>query len=313
MNSPRVSIVIPAYNAVRWLDETVSSVKAQTFTDWEIIIVNDGSTDDTATLIQELAAGDVRIKGVHQSNSGHCAARNTGLAQTSAEVAYVIFLDADDLWETDALEALVSSLDQQPQACGAYGYCRYIDQQGQFCRGDELEVFHRERYRVAENGRLETVPPNEFTTFCVIAVYAPIVTVGSVLLRKKDVLLNGLFDEQLYCFEDWDQWARLTPNSFLVWLDKPVLRYRWHGENMSQDGHRMGLAERAARKKMLRYFPANTPEGRIMRLGAWYHRMINARRYRHSGQKHLMVGRVLPAIKDALRSVKQLSLALRRE
>jgi glycosyltransferase involved in cell wall biosynthesis len=312
MSSSLVSIIIPAFNATRWLHDTVASVRGQSFQEWELILVDDGSTDDTALVMFQLAAVDSRIRVVQQANAGHCAARNTGFFQAGETSPYVIFLDADDLWEVDTLETLVTLLSQHPQACGAYGSSRYINQRGQFYREGELESFHRERYQVGKSGALEIVAPHEPTTFRVISIYAPMVSVGSVLLRKADVARKGLFDVQLNGYEDWDQWARLVQDSYFAWSEKPVLRYRQHDGNMSRDGHRLGLEEREVRKKLLRIFPVTTPDGRIMLLGAWYHRLLNLRRYLANAKANFFAGKIHSAALDALRSVKQLWLGFIR-
>lgn len=312
MHSTLVSIIIPAFNATRWLPDTVASVREQSFQEWELILIDDGSTDETASLMFQMAAADSRIRVVQQANAGHCAARNIGFFHAGETSPYVIFLDADDLWEVDALETLVTLLGQHPQACGAYGCSRFINQHGQFYRKGELESYHRERYQVGRNGTLETVAAHEPTTFRVLSIYAPIVTVGSVLLRKSDVARKGLFDVQLNGYEDWDQWVRLVQDSYLAWSEKPVLRYRQHDANMSKDGRRLGLEEREVRKKLLQLFPVTTPDGRIMRLGAWYHRLLNLRRYLARAKANLFAWKIHSAALDALRSVKQLWLGLIR-
>jgi glycosyltransferase involved in cell wall biosynthesis len=311
-HSSLVSIIIPAFNATRWLQDTVASVQEQSFQEWELILVDDGSTDDTASVMHQLAATDSRIRVVQQANAGHCAARNTGFFESKESSPYVIFLDADDLWEVNTLEILVTLLNQHPHACGAYGSSRYINQRGQFYRQGELESYHRDRYQVGKSGALETVAPHDPTTFRVVSIYAPMVSVGSVLLRRDDVAKKGLFDVRLNGYEDWDHWTRLVQDSYLAWSDKPVLRYRQHDGNMSKDGHRLGLEEREVRKKLLQIFPVTTPDGRIMRLGAWYHRLINLRRYLANAKANFFAGKIHSAAFDILRSIKQLWLGLIR-
>lgn len=100
---PKVSVVIPAYNAMSYLPETVASVLNQTFEDYEVIVVNDGSKDDIKIWIAQLA--DTRIKLISQENQGLSGARNTGIAHAQGE--YVAFLDADDLWAPTKLEKQV--------------------------------------------------------------------------------------------------------------------------------------------------------------------------------------------------------------
>lgn len=101
-----VSIIVPVYNVARWLDECVGSVRAQSFADWQLILVDDGSTDASPTLCDNYAAADSRIVALHQPNAGASAARNVGLDR--AQGAYIMFLDSDDYWcDTDVLARLV--------------------------------------------------------------------------------------------------------------------------------------------------------------------------------------------------------------
>src|ERR1044071_2240111 len=102
----KVSVIIPAYNAEKYIKDTIDSVKAQTYPDWEIIVVNDGSTDGTPDLVNK--EEDHRIKMISQSNGGVSSARNNGLKQAIGE--YVVFLDADDLLTTGFLAARVNCL-----------------------------------------------------------------------------------------------------------------------------------------------------------------------------------------------------------
>ncbi len=101
-----ISIIVPVYNVARWLDECVSSVLRQTYTDWELLLIDDGSTDASPVLCDNYAATESRIVSIHQPNAGSSAARNTGLNR--AQGNYIMFLDADDYWcECDVLERLL--------------------------------------------------------------------------------------------------------------------------------------------------------------------------------------------------------------
>lgn len=117
-NVPLVSIVMPCFNAEHHLALSVGSVQAQTFRSWELIAVDDGSTDATGELLANFAAEDGRIQKVSQPNQGVSAARNHGL--TLARSAYVAFLDADDTWSVALLEKLVAAMQGCPDAVLAY-------------------------------------------------------------------------------------------------------------------------------------------------------------------------------------------------
>lgn len=109
-NRPLVSIIIPAYNAEKFIGQTIESVKAQTYTNWELIIVNDGSKDNTQTLIEHYAQNDKRISCITKPNTGVSDTRNKGIEKAKGEL--LAFLDADDVWFTENLEKKVSLLEK---------------------------------------------------------------------------------------------------------------------------------------------------------------------------------------------------------
>ena len=109
-----ISVIIPIYNGGRFVESAVKSVLAQTVSDWELVIVNDGSTDGTRDILERLRAQDARINVHHQPNGGVSAARNAGIALAKGE--YLTFLDADDEWYPDCLETYERVLAAYPQA-----------------------------------------------------------------------------------------------------------------------------------------------------------------------------------------------------
>lgn len=102
--TPEISIIVPVYNAGRYLHECVESIIAQTFTDWELLLVDDGSTDGSHAICDDYAVSDSRIRAIHQPNGGVSAARNSGLDKASGQ--RIAFIDADDRVEPNYLEAL---------------------------------------------------------------------------------------------------------------------------------------------------------------------------------------------------------------
>lgn len=126
---PKISVIIPTHNAQAYIAEAIESIQAQTCSDWELIIVNDGSTDQTLAITESYAQQDKRLKVITQANQGEARARLTGFIASQAERIY--FLDADDLSYPQTLQRLSASLDQCPQAIAAYGLTTLIDQTGQ--------------------------------------------------------------------------------------------------------------------------------------------------------------------------------------
>ena len=123
-----VSIIIPCYNAEKYIAETIQSVINQTYKNWELIVVNDGSTDNSPDIIKEFVANDNRIAFIDKPNSGVSDSRNKGLAK--AKGAYIAFLDADDVWNFQYLEKQIENL-QANHYTISYTACQLINQKGE--------------------------------------------------------------------------------------------------------------------------------------------------------------------------------------
>lgn len=128
MTTPIVTIVTPAYNAAKFLPQTVASVQAQTFTEWEMVIVNDGSRDDTLAVAQKLAEKDARLIVVDQKNAGPAEARNKALQR--ARGRFICFLDSDDVWLPSKLEKQISFMQKKNAAFSFTQYRRFTDDIG---------------------------------------------------------------------------------------------------------------------------------------------------------------------------------------
>ena len=205
MNSKQaeIAIMMPAYNAAAYLAQAIESVVAQTFPRWTLTIVDDGSTDDTASIAEEFAESDERIHLRRQPNAGVSAARNHGYAMVPREIERILFLDADDELEPGALETLGIELTASPDASAAYGLARFIDECGVLVSPGELEDYQRLRMGV-QGGRVVPWPIDCPTTFEVEAVMEYIISSGSVLLRRDAIDRAGLFHTDLRLWEDWD-------------------------------------------------------------------------------------------------------------
>ncbi|MDE5802908.1 MAG: glycosyltransferase [Lachnospiraceae bacterium] len=123
----KVSIIVPVYNAEKYIRETVDCVKAQTYPDWELLLVEDGSTDESLRILEELEKGDTRIHVLQQENGGAARARNHGLSK--AEGRFVAYLDADDLWSPDKLEKQLAFMAEKDAAFSFTGY-EFADEKG---------------------------------------------------------------------------------------------------------------------------------------------------------------------------------------
>lgn len=238
---PEVSIIMPAYNAERYIGEAIDSVLAQTLADWELIVVDDGSTDRTPVILRYI--GDARVRILHQKNQGPASARNAGLE--AANGTYVAFLDADDLYLPSALADLAEYLDTHPE-------CDIVYSDGIMCDQDKRPLMTLSEHRPGSyTGRVleQLVLSNS-----VIAV--PICT----LTRKTLLDAHRLrFDHELDSLEDSYFWVEAARYAYFGYLDRVTSIYRIHQTNISLTTDHKARAERelVAQSKILQstYFP----------------------------------------------------------
>ena len=264
-----ISIIIPAYNARLYLEQTLDSVLAQTISSWALVVVDDGSQDDTRAIADRYAARDPRIQVYSQANAGVSAARNFGFAQTDPSCELMIFLDADDVWEANALETLAAALNAHPEAPAAYGLARYIDQAGQPLEPGVCEGHQQHRWGI-ENGRVISWPPDRPTDFSVEAVMERVMTPGTVLVRRSALEASGLFDPSLRLWEDWDLWLRVSRIGGMIFLNTLVLGYRRHDSNASGQPEAVEAAEWQVRRKLLESLQDDLENLVVARLGLEY-------------------------------------------
>ena len=226
-----VTVIIPAHNQARFLGPAIESVLGQTYAHLELIVVNDGSTDETREVI--LTFADPRLRYVEQENQGLPAARNAGLR--GAWGRFVSFLDADDLFLPAKLADLLAVLTADPEVDLAAGQALPIDEQGRRVG----HVFDRP---------LPADPAD--------LLFGNPLHVGSVLLRRAALDRVGAFDVRLRSYEDWDLWLRLArAGCRMRWIDRPVSLYRFHTHQMTRDGAQMTAASLAVLDKVF----AETP------------------------------------------------------
>lgn len=217
LDAPTVSAVIPCYNHARYVGEAIASALAQTWADLEIIVVNDGSTDNTADVVGQYV--DPRVRYVYQSNRGLSAARNLGIQM--ARGRYVGFLDADDLWEPQFVERCVRVLEAAGRTvAGVYTRNLFVDERGALLPQVGGLVVHKSdfRERSLEGGFF---PP------------------AAVLVRRDAALEAGLFDTELTSEEDWDLWFRIGDHYDIESIEDPLVRYRVYPGSMSTNAARM--------------------------------------------------------------------------
>jgi glycosyltransferase involved in cell wall biosynthesis len=219
-----VSVMMPAYNAEQYIGQAIESLLAQSYPDWELIVVNDGSTDGTAEIVTQFA--DARLKVFHQANAGEAAARNSALKQMQGE--FVAFLDADDLFLPHHLEVMVKYLQTHPNCGGVYSDGYYIDQAG--TRLKPLSSRRRGPFvgRVFE----EAVYASD--------LFGPPVC---VVLRYNIIAQHGLsFDKNIVIGPDWDFFIHFADVAQFGYVDQHTCLYRVHQTNITA---RINLQRRA--------------------------------------------------------------------
>jgi glycosyltransferase involved in cell wall biosynthesis len=208
-----ISIIIPAYRHAGYIGEAIQSVLGQSLSSWELIIINDGSPDNTAEVVTPFLS-DPRISYFDQLNQGQAAARNRGLALARGE--YARFLDDDDLLPNDALEWSVAYLQEHPSVSAVIGAVQYIDASG----------MSRESIQSRE-GTLDLS--------AVLTGKYPTASPGQTTFRTESLRRIGGFDPHLRNVDDFDLMCRLVKDKRVDSVSRLGLYYRWHGGNASSD------------------------------------------------------------------------------
>jgi glycosyltransferase involved in cell wall biosynthesis len=208
-----VSVVIPCYNQAHYLGEAIESVRRQTHRHFEIIVVDDGSTDNT---VEVASCGGVRC--VSHPNQGRTVARNTGLAQATA--AYVVFLDADDRLLPAALEIGLRCFEAHPECAFVAGRCVEIDTEGKRLKSSWPPLMREDHY-------VQLLRENP--------IWAP----AAVMFRTAVVRNAGGFETTLNAAEDYDLYLRIAREHRVFCHDLPVAEYRRHDTNTTRDSKLM--------------------------------------------------------------------------
>lgn len=201
----KVSVIIPSYNSAKTIAETIDSVRQQTINDWELIVVNDGSTDNTLEIVK--AIDEPRLKIISSANGGVARARNLGIGEATGK--YLAFLDADDLWVPDKLERQLQALEQTPRAIAAYSWTCFMDEQP-----DGYAYHPSSSYRYCGD-----VYPR--------LLQGDFIHSGSnILVRREALSQAGGFDPDCNGCEDWDMWLRLAAIGHFAVVPQHQIIYR---------------------------------------------------------------------------------------
>jgi len=219
--TPRVSVIIPAYNAARYLPFAIDSVIAQSYTDWEIVLVDDGSTDNTRALADSYRPIlQDKLQYIYQTNRGLPAARNTAMRAARGE--FLALLDADDVWLPHRLARGVAIMDADPQTGLVHARVKRINPEGNIIGELPVELRHLSGY-IARN----------------IYTRRAHIVCPTVLFRVRCLDSAGWFDESMRATEDRDLWFRIAQHDKIAYIDEVLAYYRLSPSSMTSDLDRL--------------------------------------------------------------------------
>lgn len=213
---PKVSVIIPTYNRAKYLSEAIDSVLAQVYQDFEIIIVDDGSTDNTRNIVEKYVKNfPEKIRYFFQEKKGSSAARNNGIRNAKGE--YIAFLDSDDKWLSEKLE-----------------------KQMKLIKNEDVGFVYSNAY-VENNGKMTSriKPTSAVLDFYGLFCEGKSIVMSTVLIKKEYLKKVGMFDESLQVAVDHDLLARVLLDYKVKHLNEPLAIYREHLNNVSSDMERM--------------------------------------------------------------------------
>jgi glycosyltransferase involved in cell wall biosynthesis len=276
---PKVSVIVPTYNRADLLPQTLASVLSQSYGDFELLVVDDGSTDDTSQVIA--AISDARVVSLRQEHSGLPAVgRNTGIRQAAG--IYIAFLDSDDLWLPDKLTRQVAWMDDHPGVGLSYTNCyRFVDDP-------------------ANHERTPLLQPHEMLSgYAFDQLYGwPKIPNLTVMIRSAVVAVVGYFDEdpRLKSNEDYEFWLRIAARYPIDHLAAPLALYREHAGGISKAAVASGRSKLAMIEKLDRLYPQTVTH-------------LAARRARWLASVHYSIGRSLLRENDVVEARRHLRAA----
>jgi glycosyltransferase involved in cell wall biosynthesis len=273
--APAVSVIIPNYNYGDFIGETLRSVLAQTFQDFEVIVIDDGSTDKSREIIRGAEADfNGKLMLIEQKNEGVYSARNKGIR--IARGKYIAFLDADDIWNRTALESLKLYLDGHPDVALAYANTQYFDSK----TGKVLGTNFGEKAKRPREGQCSDE----------LFLRGNFIPLMASIVRREIFDAIGFFDPKLKVGGDYELWMRLTDRYSAGYVDEVLCKVRRHPGNLTFKTLPQARAQIRIMKNVLRQCP-----GMIMKVGPaavrqkWYRISCNL------GAAYLKEGRKMRA------------------
>lgn len=282
---PTVSVIIPTYNRGSLLLQTLESVFQQTYKDFEVIVVNDGSRDNTGEILRALVANG-SIRYVEQANQGLSCARNTGASMAVGE--YLAFVDDDDLWPLDKLEWQVRSLDRNTQAAMVYGFSKSF-----------------ENLFTAEKAARPLEPKGGPSGDCRRAFLEAnfMSSIGQTLIRRSAFEKVGRFESGRLYAEDCDLYIRLSKIAPFIYEERLALHYRMHSNpRISNNLWKQYRGLCSMRTKHLGLFPQAETAGSWFRNFIFWRRSFS-KRFFSAARVHFTAGNVKAGLKALVISI----------
>ncbi len=291
-NNAMISVIIPSYNYGHYIGDALKGIIAQTYTNWEVIVVDDDSTDNTKEVVSAFAQQDSRIKYIHQPNSGPSAARNNGIKHCTGE--YIQFLDPDDFFERKKFEIQAALFGKMPEVDVVYGNLRYFtkspfdpnDRQFTFWGGD-----HEWIPKLAGNG----------LSFLAEALNGNFTHLSSTLFRKRIVDLVGGFDVANSAPSDYTFILYCVINNAAFFYHDDVETYslvRWHSGNLSKNLTRMMEEEVKMRQELI---PFIKNDDEALKKNEYIIKSLELK-LNNSWKKHFLSGGKFDFLKNIIRS-----------
>jgi len=236
---PRVSVIITCYNHLAYLPEALDGVRAQTFTDYEIIAIDDGSTDGSREwLSQQLQPNEIIF---NEKNLGTYGTLNRALEQATGE--FIAVLNDDDVWEPTKLERQVAMLDAKPRVGLVHTDGIFIGPEGTQLEGNPLGF---------------DWPRTETGNNIIPLIYANKIIASAVLVRRACFDDVGVFDAGYFGSGDWDMWLRIAEKWDIGYVHEPLTRYRWHTTNASKKFDKIWMDDERLRERIIKMSPTYT-------------------------------------------------------
>ena len=270
-----ISVITPTYNRARFLPAAVASVLSQTFGDFELIIVDDGSEDNTPDVLKPFFA-DRRVRYVYQENQGQSHARNLALKQATGD--FIAFLDSDDVWAPDKLEKQLAVFRANSEVDIVHGDEAIINEQGSVVSLQNMRRYSGRitRYLLADNS----------------------VSITTALVRRRCFDEMGGFDTSVGVADDYELWLRFSARYCYQYEPGIVASYRVMADQISSDKRRRYAAnERIIQQFLARYGEVLSPGERRWGLARFYCR--KARYFASAGERGKAVGAIAGALRNA--------------